>query len=265
VASPIEIGPGAQRTVILSGANFQAGVKVTVPATGVAVTSVNRIDATAISVGLSTAFAASAGARDMVITNVSDGGSTVCSGCLVVTAGPVVSEISPSVLGGGALTTVTVTGANFDSGARLSIAGTGVAVVSQTRLDDTQLVATLSIAGAATAGGRVISVVNGDGGRGSCATCFAVSAAPAVTGITPAALVRGATAQVTITGTNFAPGATVGLSTGVTVSDVTVVDGSTITATVSVSATTGAGSRTVLVTNPDYGKGSCAGCFAVTR
>jgi hypothetical protein len=88
---------------------------------------------------------------------------------------------------------------------------------------------------------------------------------PAVTGITPASLVRGTTAQVTITGTNFVPGATVGLSTGVTVSDVTVVDGSTITATVSVSAATGAGSRTVLVTNPDYGKGSCAGGFAVTR
>jgi hypothetical protein len=176
-----------------------------------------------------------------------------------------VSEISPSVLGGGALTTVTVTGANFDSGARLSIAGTGVAITSQTRLDDTQLVATLSIAGAATAGARVISVVNGDGGRGSCATCFAVSAAPTVTGITPASLVRGTTGQVTITGTNFVPGAMVGLSTGVTVSNVTVVDGSTITATVSISATTGAGSRTVLVTNADYGKGSCAGCFAVTR
>jgi hypothetical protein len=78
----------------------------------VAVTSANRIDAAAISLGLSTAFAATAGARDIVVTNLSDGGSTVCSGCLVVTAGPTVAEVSPSVLCGGA----TVTGANFDGG-----------------------------------------------------------------------------------------------------------------------------------------------------
>jgi hypothetical protein len=263
--SPNEIGPGAQRTVVITGADFQSGVKVTVPGTGVAVTSVNLIDSGRISVGLSTAFAAAAGARDIVVTNPADGGSTVCSGCLMVTPGPVVTDVSPSVLGGGALTTVTVTGANFGDGARLSIAGTGVAVMSQSRVDENTLTATLSVAGAAAAGARVVSVVNSDGGRGSCATCFAVSAAPTVTGITPATLVRGATAQVTITGANFAEGAAVSLSTGVSVSDVTVVDAGTITATVSVSAGTGAGTRTVLVTNPDYGKGTCAGCFTVTR
>jgi hypothetical protein len=259
------IGPGAQRTVTITGANFQAGVKVTIPGSGVAITSVNRVDSEHLQIGLSTAFAAAAGPRDILVTNPADAGSTICSGCLVVTAAPVVTDVSPSVLGGGALTTVTVTGEHFDEGARLSVAGTGVAVVSQSRVDDTQLVATLSIAGAAVVGARTVSVVNPDGGRGLCTTCFSVSAAPTVTGITPATLVRGTTAAVTITGTNFAPGAVVGLSTGVTVSDVTVVDANTITATVSIAPTTGAGSRTVLVTNPDLGKATLSGGFTVTK
>jgi hypothetical protein len=181
-----------------------------------------------------------------------------------VTAAPVITDVTPSALGGGAQTTVRVTGSNFTDGAWLSFAGTGVAIVSQNRVDAGTIVATVSVAGAATPGARTVSVVNGDAGRGSTGTAFAVTAAPTVTGISPATLARGATAPVTITGTNFAPGATVSLSTGVTVSDVQVVDATTITATVTVAATTGAGNRTVLVTNPDLGKGACTGCFKVS-
>ena len=261
--SPNQIGPGAQRTITVTGANFAPGVKVTVPASGVAVTSVTVLDAGHLSVGLSTAGAAAPGPRDLVITNPADAGSTTCTGCFSVSAGPVVGEVSPAVLGGGALTTVTVTGANFSEGARVSFAGTGVAVVSQNRVDENTIVATLSVAGAAAAGDRTVTVINADGGKGYSTTAFAVSAAPTVTGITPSVVNRGGSAQVTITGTNFVPGATVSLSTGVTLTDVQVVDANTITATVSVAATTGTGTRTVLVTNPDFGKGTCGGCFRV--
>jgi hypothetical protein len=235
-----------------------------VPASGVAVTSVTVVDEQHLSVALSTAFAAAAGPRDLIVSNPGDAGSVTCAGCLTVTAGPVVTDVTPSVLGGGAQTTLRVTGSNFTDGAWLSFAGTGVAVLSQNRVDAGTIMATVSIAGAATPGARTVSVVNGDGGRGSTGTAFAVNAAPTVTGISPATLARGGSAQVTITGTNFVPGATVSLSTGVTVSDVQVVDANTITATVVVAGTTGTGSRTVLVTNPDLGKGSYAGGFRVS-
>jgi hypothetical protein len=262
--SPAQIGPGAQKTVTVTGSGFAAGVKVTVPASGVAVTSVTVIDANHLSVGLSTAGIAVAGPRDLVVTNPADAGSVTCVGCFSVTPPPVIVDITPNALGGGAQTTVTVTGSNFSDGAKLSFAGTGVAIMSLARVDEAHLVATLSLAGAAVPGTRTVSVINADGGKGSCATCFTVDAAPTVTGITPSGLARGGSAQVTITGTNFVPGATVSLSTGVTVTDVTVVDDTTITATVSVSASTGTGTRTVLVTNPDFGKGTCAGCFRVS-
>jgi len=262
--APNALGPGAQRTMTITGDHFAGGVKVTVPASGVAVTSVTVVDEQHLSVAFSTAFAAAAGPRDVIVTNPGDAGSVTCAGCLTVTAGPVITDVTPSVLGGGAQTTVRVTGSDFTDGAWLSFAGSGVAVVSQNRVDAGTIVATVSVAGAATPGARSVQVVNGDGGRGSTSTAFAVNAAPTVTGISPASLARGATAPVTITGTNFVPGVTVSLSTGVTVGDVQVVDANTITATVTVAATTGAGNRTVLVTNPDLGKGTCTGCFKVS-
>jgi hypothetical protein len=262
--SPNTIGPGAQRTVVVTGANFAPGIKVTVPASGVAVTSVAVLSSSHVSVGLSTSGAAMPGPRDLILTNPGDAGSTTCAGCFVVSERPVVDEMTPNVLGGGAQTTVTVTGANFSEGARLSFAGSGVAVVSQNRVDENTIVATVSVAGAAVAGDRTIMVTNADGGKGSSSTAFAVSAAPTVNGITPNTVSRGGSVQVTITGTNFVPGATVSLSTGVTLTDVQVVDANTITATASVSPTTGVGTRTVLVTNPDFGKGTCSGCLRVS-
>jgi hypothetical protein len=262
--TPNAIGPGAVRAVTVAGSGFTSGMKVTVPASGVAVTSVIVVDAGHLTVTLSTAGAAAPGPRDLILTNPGDAGSVQCGGCFVVTAAPVVESVTPGVLGGGALTTVTVSGSNFSEGARLSFAGTGVAVMSQSRVDANSITATLSVAGTAVAGDRVVSVVNADGGKGSNSTVFAVSGAPTVTGITPNVVARGGTAQVTITGTNFVPGAAVSLSTGVTVTDVTVVDSTTITATVGAAATTGAGNRTVLVTNPDSGKASCVGCFRVS-
>ena len=262
--SPNQIGPGGQRTVTVTGTNFAPGVKVTVPASGVAITSVTVVDSTTLLVGLSTAGVAAPGPRDLIITNPADAGSTTCGGCFSVTDAPVVTEVSPAVLGGGAQTTVTVTGANLVPGARLSVAGTGVAVLTQSWVDANHLTATLSVAGAATPGGRTITVINPDGGKGACATCFSVASAPTVAGLTPAIFARGTNTAVTITGTNFQSGAAVSLGSGVSVQDVTVVDTQTITATVVVSATTGTGNRTLVVTNPDYGKGTCLGCAKVT-
>jgi hypothetical protein len=262
--SPDRIGPGGQRMMTVTGSGFTAAAKVTVPASGVAVTSVTVVDGNTLAVGLSTAGVAPAGARDLVVTNPGDAGSTTCLGCFAVTPAPVVSAVTPGSLGGGAQTGVVVTGENFGDGARLSFAGSGVAVLSQTVVDENTITATLSVAGSPVVGGRTVSVINSDAGKGSCATCFSVNAAPTVTGISPAALGRGATGQVTITGTNFVAGAAVSLSTGVSVSDVNVVDATTITATVTVAVGTGLGNRTVLVTNPDYGRAACAGCFRVS-
>jgi hypothetical protein len=261
---PDTIGPGGQRAITLTGNGFTTDTRVTIPGGGVAVTSVAATGSHTLVVGLSTSSVAVPGPRDLIVTNPGDAGQTTCAGCLTVTPAPVVLDVTPAVLGGGAQTTVTVTGANFADGARLSFAGSGVAILSQQRVDANTLTAVVSVAGAAVPGARTVSVINGDAGKGSTATAFAVSGAPTVTGIAPAVMARGGSGQVTITGTGFAAGAVVSLSTGVTVTEVQVVSDTTITAVVSVAANTGAGSRTPVVTNADFGKGTCAGCFKVS-
>ncbi len=87
---------------------------------------------------------------------------------------------------------------------------------------------------------------------------------PTVASVSPATLAQGTgPTPVTLTGTNFAPGATVSFGEQVTVSDVSVVDATTITASLSVAADAVPAGRTVTVTNPDGDAGSCQ-CFTVT-
>jgi hypothetical protein len=261
--SPSSIGAGGVRTVTMTGANFDASTRVTIPGTGVAVTSVTLVDATHLSVGISTAAAAAAGPRDVVVTNA-DAGSGTCGGCLSVTPPPTVTSMTPSTLGPGAVRTVTVNGANFASGVKVSFAGSGAAATAVTYVSDSQLQVTVSVASNAAAGQRTVTVTNPDLGKSSCPTCFSVSAGPQLTSVSPGTIARGSSRTITVDGANFASGATLALGGGITVSAVNVVDPTRLTATVTVAATAATGTRTATVTNPDGGKATLSGALTVS-
>jgi hypothetical protein len=261
--SPNGVGAGGVRTVTMTGANFDASTRVTIPGTGVAVTSVTLVDATHLSVGISTAAAAAAGPRDVVVTNA-DAGSGTCSGCLTVTPPPTVTSMTPSTLGPGALRTVTVNGANFANGVKVSFAGPGAAATAVTYVSDSQLQVTVSVASNAAAGPRTVTVTNPDLGKSACTNCFSVSAGPQLTSVSPGVLARGSSQTVTVDGANFASGATLALGGGITVSSVSVVDPTRLTATVTVASTAATGTRTATVTNPDGGKATLSGALTVS-
>jgi hypothetical protein len=166
--------------------------------------------------------------------------------------------MNPNVLGPGALRTVSLTGANFASTAKVTFPGSGVAPYQVTYVGPTQLDILVSVASNATAGPRTVTVTNPDGAKGSCTTCFSVSEGPTLASATPDRVARGSTQTVTVTGTGFQAGASMAISNWVNVSNVTVVDANTIQATVTVPATTATGSRNVTVTNPDGGKATAA-------
>ena len=87
---------------------------------------------------------------------------------------------------------------------------------------------------------------------------------PAVTGITPATLSRGVTTPVTITGSGFIAGTTVAIDgSDHTVSDVTVVSPTTITANVTVNADAALTTRSVVVNNPGTGPGANTGASGI--
>jgi hypothetical protein len=164
---------------------------------------------------------------------------------------PTVSSVSPtsgSVPGG---TAVTITGTNFAAGATVTFGGaaaTNVVVVSGTQIT------AKTPAGSA---GSVTVTVTVNGQSGSLASGFTYVTPPTVSGVSPSAgPIVGGTA-VTITGTNFAAGATVTFG-GAAATNVVVVSGTQITATTPAGS---AGAVTVTVTNPGAAGGSLASAF----
>ena len=91
-----------------------------------------------------------------------------------------------------------------------------------------------------------------------------VPVVPTVTGITPGSGVQGTTVAVTVSGTNFQAGATLGVGPGVTVTNVTVASATQLLATLAVATEAPVGARDVTVTNPGGSVATLAGGFAVT-
>jgi hypothetical protein len=165
---------------------------------------------------------------------------------------PTVASVSPNsgTTAGG--TAVTITGANFATGATVtfgSAAATSVVVVS-----GTQITATTP---AGTAGAALVTVSNPGGQSGALAGGFTYIAPPTVTSVSPNnGPVAGGTA-VTITGTNFAAGAAVTLG-GTAATNVVVASSTTITATTPAHA---AGAVAATVTNSNGLSGNLANGF----
>jgi len=146
---------------------------------------------------------------------------------------------------------VTITGTNFVGGAAVTFGGrrrTNVVVVNSTTITAT------TPAGSA---GAVVVTVKSGGQSGSLASGFTYIASPTVSSGSPnGGPVAGGTA-VTITGTNFAAGATVTFGAAAA-TNVVVVNSTTITATTPVGS---AGSVTVTVDQQQWLSGSLASAF----
>jgi hypothetical protein len=226
-------GPLAGGTsVTITGMDFAAGATVTFGSA--AASSVVVVNSTTIT---ATTPAGSAGAVTVAVTNSGGQNGSLANG-FTYDGTPTVSNVSPnngSTTGG---TAVTITGTNFVSGATVafgSTAATNVVVVNNTTITAT------TPAGSA---GSVTVTVAVSGQSGSLANGFTYVVKPTVSSVSPNSGVAAGGTSVTITGTNFASGATVTCgSTAAT--NVVVVSGTTITATTPAGS---AGSVTVTVT-----------------
>jgi hypothetical protein len=95
-----------------------------------------------------------------------------------------------------------------------------------------------------------VTITNPDHSTGTCTSCFAVIAAPTLASIAPSKAARGTTTSVTLKGSGFVAGATSTGPTGVTFTKITVVNATTITATMKIAATAHTGTGlAVTVTN----------------
>ncbi|MCU1237629.1 MAG: putative outerrane protein (modular protein), partial [Candidatus Solibacter sp.] len=164
---------------------------------------------------------------------------------------PVLSSITPNSGTQGTSVSVTLAGSNFKAGATVAIGGTGVSATNFAVVSATQINATFVIAASASTGAHSVTVTT-SGGTSSAQSFTAkapVVAKPTLSSLTPNAAGRGATVTVTLSGTNFVAPATVAVQgSAITVSNVVVVNSTTITATFRVGSGAGRRSRDTSVT-----------------
>ena len=220
--SPTSGTSGGGTPVTIAGTGFAAGATVRfggVAATGVTVASTTQL--TAVTPAHATGVVA------VQVTNVDGQSGQLNNAFTYVTApAPTVASVSPASgpLGGGNV--VTVAGTGFLPGATVTFGGTGstlVAVLSGTQL--TARVPAASVPGAVT-----VRVTNTDGRSGSRTAAYTYLGPPTVDGVAPAAGPTTGGTVLTITGANFAAGATVSVG-GLPATSVTVADSTRLTAT----------------------------------
>ena len=235
-------------SVTLTGTGFLVGASVTLG--GTSATSIVVLSATQIT---ATTPAHAAGGVTVTVTNPDAQSGSLTSGFTYVAA-PSLSSVNPNTGPATGGTGVTITGTNFVSGATVTFGGT--AATNVVVVSGTQITATTP---AHAAGAVTVTVTNPDTQSGSLSSGFTYTSvtAPTVSGVSPNTGPAAGGTGVTITGTNFAAGATVTFG-GTAATNVVVVSATQITATTPAHA---AGAVTVTVTNPDTQSGSLSNGF----
>jgi glucose/arabinose dehydrogenase len=238
--------------VTIAGTNFVSGATVQIGSAAATSVTVASTSITAITP------AGTAGPANVTVTNP-DNQSNTLANAFTYAVQPNPSSIMPlsgSTLGG---TAVTISGTGFLTGATVTIGGvpaTGVSVMNSTTINATT---------AAHVGGLVdVVVTNLTGLSGPLQNAFNYVVTPVVSSVSPIDGLPAGGTVVTITGQNFAQGATVtfggAAATGVTVNSATQITATTpakaaVTVPVPVDVT---------VTNPDKTNGTLAGGFIYT-
>jgi streptogramin lyase len=172
----------------------------------------------------------------MQVTDASKATATAPFSLTINPLPPTLLSINPATGVQGTAVPITLTGTNFVAGASVTVGNPGVTVSNVVVASASQITATFTIAGGATLGATNVEVTT-SGGTSSPVVFTVLPPTPVLTSISPSAGTVGRNIAVTLTGSNFVPGATVNVTGGVTVSNVTVVSASQITATFAIPST----------------------------
>jgi flagellar hook assembly protein FlgD len=169
--------------VTVTGTNFIPGVTTPAYGSGITVNSVSSFTSTQVTASVTIDIGATAGPRDITVTNAAPGGGTATlSGAFMVNnPSPTLSSVSPSQAGRGSSINVVMTGTNFLEGVSSVSFGPDVTVNSTTINSATQITVNISIALSAATGARNVSVTNATPGGGTATLTggFTVDTSPA--------------------------------------------------------------------------------------
>ena len=257
---------GSTMNVTITGTNFEmAGTGVSFSGSGISVNSITHTSPTILTVNITINASAAVGFRDVSVSNAFGTGSY--SNCFQVTnPPPTLSSLSPVTGAPGQSMPDTLRGGGFISDVTSVSFGAGITVNSVSVTSSQQLVAQLSIGAGAALGARTVTVTNAapGGGTASIASGFNVVPVPTLTGVFGDG-VRGRSATVLLTGSNFFAGVTVvGIGSGISIDSVTVLSISQIRVRITIPYTAASGPRDVWVSNSGgNGPVTLSGAFTV--
>ena len=182
ISSFTPITGGAGTSVTISGTNFSNATNVKFGTTNA--TSFSVISSTQI-----TAFVGNGSTGQISV--VTPGGSAISSGTFTFIPAPTISSFTP--ITGGAGTSVTITGTNFNDASSVKFGGTNAASFNVN--SSTQIIA---IVGSGTTGQISVST---PGGTVTSSDIFTFIPAPTISSFTP--ITGGSGTSITITGANF--------------------------------------------------------------
>lgn len=235
---------GAQSTTVpvtITGTGFSPNSTINVSPSGIQVTNVVVVNSTQITASFNLT-GASLGGYNISVT--ASAGTTLARTFTVTSLAPTLTSASPSSGAPGTAVSVTLTGANFVSGGTaVNISPSGIITPSNILfVNSSQITATFTVASGAAPTGYNVSVTTGNGTSGT-VTFTVAQPAPTLTSISPSSASLNTNTPVTLTGTNFIPGATLNISgSGVSTSGGVTVQSSTQITTnfvVTSNATTG--------------------------
>jgi YVTN family beta-propeller protein len=270
-AAPNTITAGDSLPVNVTGAFFQSGAALTfTPSnTGVGLGSTTFINASNLTVTVTTTTGAALGTHGFIVANP-DGKSATNAGLLTITAPrPVLAGATPTDLTAGAAVSANVFGNFFQSGATLALTpvNAGATLSAVTFVNATNLSVTVNTTTAATLGTHGFIVQNPDAKSATNAALFTISAPqPLLDNGDPTQVVAGTSVLMSLFGAHFQPGAVVSLAPGnteVSLSSVSVVNATNITLDVSVSSNSTTTTHGFIVTNPDAKSVTNAALFTI--
>ena len=235
----------------LAGYRVEYGTVSGSPSTSVDVGNVTQRQFTGLQAGVTYYFRV----RAYTTSNVESAPSAEVSHTPPVAVVPMLTSISPTSGPSAGGTIITLTGTNFASGATVLV--NGVAATGVTFVSATQVRATTP---AGSAGARSVQIRNPSGQSASLAGAFTYVGGPGLSSVSPTSGPTAGGTTVTLTGTNFAAGATVTIG-GAAATGVVVVSATSITARTPAGA---AGARDVRVTLPGGQTATRTGGFTYT-
>lgn len=258
--SPVSIATGSGPTqVTISGSKFMSTCSVLVNGTAIKPDSVTSTSSTStILVTIPASYFVADTTLTIQVSNPTPGGGVTGTASIAVATGlPSVTTISPTKANVNSQAfTLTVTGTAFVPAATVLWNGTPLAT---TYVNSTQLTAAVTSDLLATAGSATVTVQNSTTLVSSPGLPFTINnTPPTILAISPSTLPSGsADFTLTVTGLNFAPGATVNFN-GTTLTPDATSTTSALTVTVPAAQVAKAGTASVYVTNPTPGGGQSA-------